>query len=489
MQIEAKAGDHACRQTRMSAPPQFEQLEKLGCRRVGRIRGGKVAMNPQEILRIVDAIHRDKNIDKEIVFEGIEAALVSAAKKHYGEEADIVVNIDREDGSIHATNDGVELDSEETVGRIGAQTAKQVMIQKIREAERDALFDEYNELIGHMVSGVIQRYEGGAATVQLTNVEAILPRGEQIPGETHHVNERVRATVFEVRKSGSRVKVILSRARPHLVQRLFEQEIPEIADGVIQIRAMAREPGYRSKVAVSSSDPRVDCVGACVGVRGNRIKNIVDELAGERIDIVRWDENLEVLIPNALQPAEVEQVILCKMLGRGIVLVREDQLSLAIGRRGQNVRLASKLSGWDIEIMTQEELAQAIERAVVGFSSITGIDEELANRLVEEGFLSYDDLSIIEPDALMAMGGLSEEEANTIVEQAEERAEVAEAAAADARREKREQERLAEMAAEAGLKLAPEGEEGEGGGEMDETGDAVTEEVDAEASEEIEESL
>jgi N utilization substance protein A len=418
-------------------------------------------MNPQEILRIVDAIHRDKNIDKEIVFEGIEAALVSAAKKHYGEEADIVVKIDREDGSIHATHEGRELDSEETVGRIGAQTAKQVMIQKIREAERDALFDEYTELTGHMVSGVIQRYEGGAATVQLTNVEAILPRGEQIPGETHHVNERVRTTVFEVRKSGSRVKVILSRARPQLVQRLFEQEIPEIADGVIQIRAMAREPGYRSKVAVSSSDPRVDCVGACVGVRGNRIKNIVDELAGERIDIVRWDENLEVLIPNALQPAEVEQVILCKMLGRGIVLVREDQLSLAIGRRGQNVRLASKLSGWDIEIMTQEELAQAIERAVVGFSSLTGVDEELANRLVEEGFLSYDDLSIIEPDALMTMGSLSEEEANVIIEQAEERAEVAEAAAAEARRQKREQERLAEMAAEAGMKLAPMNEEGE----------------------------
>jgi N utilization substance protein A len=443
-------------------------------------------MNPQEILRIVDAIHRDKNIDKEIVFEGIEAALVSAAKKHYGEEADIVVKIDREDGSIHATHEGRVLDSEETVGRIGAQTAKQVMIQKIREAERDALYDEYTELVGHMVSGVIQRYEGGAATVQLTNVEAILPRGEQIPGETHHVNERVRTTVFEVRKSGSRVKVILSRARPHLVQRLFEQEIPEIADGVIQIRAMAREPGYRSKVAVSSSDPRVDCVGACVGVRGNRIKNIVDELAGERIDIVRWDENLEVLIPNALQPAEVEQVILCKMLGRGIVLVREDQLSLAIGRRGQNVRLASKLSGWDIEIMTQEELAQAIERAVVGFSSITGIDEELANRLVEEGFLSYDDLSIIEPDALMAMGGLSEEEANTIVEQAEERAEVAEAAAADARRQKREQERLSEMAAEAGMKLAPEGDEGEG--ETD-AGDAETDELDTEASDDIEESL
>jgi transcription termination/antitermination protein NusA len=475
----------------MSAPHAIDSnnsnnLKNSVATRLGRIRGGKVAMNPQEILRIVDAIHRDKNIDKEIVFEGIEAALVSAAKKHYGEEADIVVNIDREDGSIRATYEGRELDSEETVGRIGAQTAKQVMIQKIREAERDALFDEYNELMGHMVSGVIQRYEGGAATVQLANVEAILPRGEQIPGETHHVNERVRTTVFEVRKSGSRVKVILSRARPQLVQRLFEQEIPEIADGVIQIRAMAREPGYRSKVAVSSSDPRVDCVGACVGVRGNRIKNIVDELAGERIDIVRWDDNLEVLIPNALQPAEVEQVILCKMLGRGIVLVREDQLSLAIGRRGQNVRLASKLSGWDIEIMTQEELAQAIERAVVGFSSLTGVDEELANRLVEEGFLSYDDLSIIEPDALMAMGNLSEEETNVIVEQAEERAEVAEAAAAEARRQKREQERLAEMAAEAGMKLAPMDEEGEGEAEMTAPADEAHEKHGAEQSHEDE---
>lgn len=405
-------------------------------------------MNASEVLRIVDAIHRDKNIDPGIIFEGIEAALVSAAKKHYGEESDIQVQIDRESGAITASCNGEPLDSEETVGRIGAQTAKQVMIQKIREAERDALYDEYSELIGEMVSGIIQRYEGGAATVSLTNVEAILPRSEQIPGETHHVNERVRATVFEVRKSGSRVKVILSRARPQLVQRLFEQEIPEIIDGVIEVRAMSREPGYRSKVAVSSSDQRVDCVGACVGVRGNRIKNIVDELGGERIDIVRWDDNLEILIPNALQPAEVEQVILCKMLGRAIVLVREDQLSLAIGRRGQNVRLASKLSGWDIEIMTQEELAESIDRAVQGFSSLEGMSVELAERLVEEGFLSYDDLSVIEPDALMEMGGLSTEQVDVIVGQAEARAEEAEAAAAEARRAKREQERRAALEAE-----------------------------------------
>lgn len=436
-------------------------------------------MNASEILRIVDAIHRDKNIDKEIVFEGIEAALVSALKKYHGEEAEIDVKINQEDGSVTAVCEGETLDSEEVVGRIGAQTAKQVMIQKIREAERDALYDEYEELIGHMVSGVVQRYEGAAATVSLGNVEAILPRSEQIPGETHHANERVRCTVYEVRKAGSRVKVILSRRAPQLVQRLFEQEIPEISDSVIEIRAMAREPGYRSKVAVSSSDARVDCVGACVGVRGNRIKNIVDELSGERIDIVRWDDDLEVLIPNALQPAEVDQVILCRILGRAIVLVREDNLSLAIGRRGQNVRLASKLSGWDIEIMTQEELAESIDRAVEGFSGIEGVTFELAEKLVEEGFLSYDDLSIIEPDDLMQMGGLTEEQVDKIVEQAEARAEEAEAAAAAARRKKHEEERQAEQLAqqqaaeEAAAAEAGESEDGVSAaeGEQDAAGD------------------
>jgi len=420
-------------------------------------------MNPSELMRIVDAIHRDKNIEKEIVFEGIEAALVSAAKKHYGEERDIVVTINREDGSISGTCDGEPLDPEETVGRIGAQTAKQVMIQKIREAECESLYEEYHELIGQMVTGIIQRYDGGAATVALSNVEALLPRSEQIPGETHHPNERVRTTVFEVRKQGSRVRIILSRIRPQLVQRLFEQEIPEIIDGVIEVRAMAREPGYRSKVAVSSSDQRVDCVGACVGVRGNRIKNIVDELAGERIDIVRWSDDLEILIPNALQPADVEQVILCKMLGRAIVLVREDQLSLAIGRRGQNVRLASKLSGWDIEIMTQEELAESIDRAVGGFSELEGVDVGLAEKLVEEGFLSYDDLSVIEPDALKEMGGLAEEAVDAIVNQAERRAEEAEIAAAEQRRRQRELDRQeAARQAEAVAEAAATAVEAEG---------------------------
>lgn len=404
-------------------------------------------MNPSEVLRIVDAIHRDKKIDKEIVFQAIESALVSATRKYHSEDAVVEIQIDRKDGSISGHIDGVPLDTEETVGRIGAQTAKQVIIQKIREAERDALHEEYDELIGQMVNGIVHRSEGGATIVTLDNVEAILPRSEQIPGESFHANDRVRAVVFEVRKQGSRVKVVLSRTNKRFVERLFEQEIPEISENVIEIRNISREPGYRSKVAVDSSDQRVDCVGACVGVRGNRIKNIVDELAGERIDIVRWSENPQELITNALQPAEVEEVILCQMMGRAIVLVREDQLSLAIGRRGQNVRLASKLCGWDIEIMLREELEEQIDRAVTGFSSIEGVTEEVAEQLVGEGFLSYDDLSVIETDALMEMGDYTEEQVEQIRDLAEQKAEQAEQAMEAERRRARE-ERLKDGSAQ-----------------------------------------
>lgn len=395
-------------------------------------------MNPQEILRIVDSLHREKNIEKEVVFSAIESALVTAAKRQFGEEADINVTIERNSGAPTLIANGEVMDMD-TFGRILAQTAKQVIIQKIREAERDSLIDEYHEQIGQLINGVVQRNEGPATLVSLGSVEAILPRSEQIPGESHHPNERVRAVIFDVKPQGSRVKVVLSRTRPQLVQRLFEQEIPEIADGVITFNAIAREPGHRSKVAVSSTDPRVDCVGACVGIRGNRIKNIVDELAGERIDIVRWSDDAEELIRNALKPAEVDQVLLCDMLGRAIVLVRDDQLSLAIGRRGQNVRLASKLCGWDIEIMTANELNQQIETAVGGYSSLEGVSEELAQRLVEQGYLSYDDLSVIEPDALMEMGGLTAEQVDHIVEQAEVKAAQAEQAAAEERRRLKEQ--------------------------------------------------
>jgi transcription termination/antitermination protein NusA len=372
-----------------------------------------------DLVRIVDSIHRDKNISKDILFEGIQSALSTAARKHYPEASEIEVRIDPDSGAIEATKDGVKMDPSE-LGRIAAQTAKQVIIQKIREAERDSLFDEFEDQRSDLVTGTVQRFEGGAVIVNLGKTDAILPRSEQIPGESYHPNERIRAIILDVRKVGQRVKIILSRTHPDFVRRLFELEIPEIADQIIAIRALAREAGYRSKVAVTSIDTKVDAVGACVGVRGTRIKNIVDELGGERIDIVRWNESLQVLIPNALQPAEIDEVMLCHLLGRGIVLVRDDQLSLAIGRRGQNVRLASKLVGWDIEIMTAEELEEVIEKAVKAFERIDNVDVELAERLVEQGILSFDDLSVMEiSDLVNTIEGLTEEQAQEIVSRAE----------------------------------------------------------------------
>src|SRR5438105_4966298 len=379
-------------------------------------------MNGSDLLRIVDAMHREKNIPKEVIFDGIEAALQLATQKHYGVETEVAITINRDSGEIRAQKGDVSIDPAE-LGRIAAQSANQVMIQQIREAECNGIFDEYAAMKGDLVHGTVQRFEGGAATVTLGKSEAILPRGEQIPGETHHVGERVKAVILEVRKVGHRVKIILSRTHPDFVRRLFENEIPEIADRTIEIKALAREAGYRSKIAVSSIDLKVDCVGACVGVRGSRIKNIVDELGGERIDIVRWNDSLQVMIPNALQPATIEEVFLYSRLGRAIVLVQEDQLSLAIGRRGQNVRLASKLVGWDIEIMTHDELGSGVERAEGWFRQLPGVTDEMVEMFIEEGFLSYDDLTFMEPAQLGELAGITEEQADDMILFAEEAAE------------------------------------------------------------------
>jgi N utilization substance protein A len=376
------------------------------------------SMNGADVLRFVDALHRDRNIDKSIVFEALEQAVLSAAKKHYGEDFAITVSIDQVSGKPTVLCDGKDIEPDmlgEILGRISSQTAKQVLMQRIREAERDSIFDEYEDLKGQLVNGTITRFEGGSALVALGKIDGFLPKSEQIPGESHRIGERIRAVVIEVRKSGSRVKIILSRTHPDLVLELFKTEIPEVAEGIIEVRSLAREAGYRSKVAVSCSDTKIDCVGACVGVRGARIKNIVDELAGERIDIVRWNDSLQVLVPNAMQPSEVEDVILCPMLGRVIVLVREDQLSLAIGKRGQNVRLASKLVGWDIEVMTRDELNEQLEKSVAAFSQVPHITEELAENLVSQGFFSFYDLSVIEPDQLEEMSGLNSEQVEEIV--------------------------------------------------------------------------
>ena len=375
-------------------------------------------MNGNEILRIVDAIHRDKAINTEVVFEGIEQAILSAARKHFSEEEQLEVRIDRTTGDASLVCDGRTLDPEllgDLLGRISAQTAKQVMIQKIREAERDTQYEEYLELRSQLISGQVTRVDRGTVIVSLGKLEAILPRSEQIRKESYRTGDRVRAIVLDVRKAGSRVRVILSRTHPDFVRRLFEVEIPEVNDQVIEVRSIAREAGNRSKVAVSCNDSSIDCVGACVGVRGARIRGIVEELAGERIDIVRWNDSLQILVPNALQPAEVEDVILCPMLGKVIVLVREDQLSLAIGKFGQNVRLASKLVGWDINVMTQALLDAHLDKSIAAFCVIPEVQPELAENLVSQGFFTFDDLSVIEPDQLAEISGLSEEDCDKII--------------------------------------------------------------------------
>ena len=316
-------------------------------------------MKSEEILRLVDTIHRSKEIEKEVVFQGIEAALLSAVRRKHGESEEDNVVIDRETGVTTVIQDGQEIDPEE-LGRLAAMSGKQVMFQKIREAERDRIFEEYEDKVGQLVSGVVQRYEGPNLIVSLGRVEGFLPRSEQAPGERFRVGERIKSLVKDLQKSSNRVKITLSRTDRELVKALFALEIPEVQDNVIEIKKIAREAGYRTKIAVTTSDTNVDCVGACVGVRGSRIKNIVDELFGEKIDIVRWNESDEGLIVQALKPAEISTMELDDDTKKATIYVKPDQQSLAIGKRGQNVRLASKLTGWELEIepITDEELEQ-----------------------------------------------------------------------------------------------------------------------------------
>lgn len=313
-------------------------------------------MAGSDIVRYIDSIARDKEIDREALYASIEQSVALAVAKKYGID-DLELALDRQTGQWICN---YEVDLQEQ-GRILAQAVKQAIMGRVREAERDVLFDEYEQRVGDIVSGAVQRFEGDAVIVNLgRNMEGILPRAEKVRGESYNIGERLRALVLEVKKVGSRVKVILSRAHRDLVRALFELEVPEIADGVIMIRRIEREPGYRTKLAVHSTDTKVDCVGACVGVRGTRIKAIIDELNGERIDIIRWNDDSESLITNALKPAEISHIELDQQNKKALVLVAEDQLSLAIGRKGQNVRLASRLTGWEIEIMTRAELEKSI---------------------------------------------------------------------------------------------------------------------------------
>ncbi|KAA0223444.1 MAG: transcription termination factor NusA [Planctomycetota bacterium] len=383
-----------------------------------------------DLLHMVDAISREKNIDKENIFIDIETGIASAMRRAYGEAQEIVVKIHRGSGKIEATLDGRPVSMVE-LGRIAAQTFKQVMIQKLREDERSSLFEEYSKRVGTLITGVASRMEGGTLVVNLGRGEAIIPRSEQLPGETHHPGDRVRAMILDVRESASQIRIVLSRTHPDFIKRLFEAEVPEVAERIIEIRALAREPGYRTKVAVSSIDMKVDAVGACVGVRGSRIKNIVEEINNEKIDIVRWNESSQILITNALKPAEIKEVFLCFELGHAVVVVADDQLSLAIGKRGQNVRLASRLTGWDIDILTPVEYDRSLDLMESTLRAVAGVDDVLLDKILAIGIISVGDLALVGAEPLVQELEVPQDLAERIVaasEEAAKRAAVTEAA-------------------------------------------------------------
>src|SRR5215207_1358128 len=370
----------------------------------------------QELIRIVDGIARDKNIEREQIYTDIEQAIASALRKQHNTEdtTEFKVTLERGTGDIRAWRNDVELPLS-SLGRIAAQTAKQVMIQLIRQDERGSIYEEYKDRVGTIATGTIARFEGGSMIVTLGRSEGIMPRSEQIPGENHDPGERVQALILEVRDTPSAVRIILSRSHPEFIKRLFEREVPEVGERTLEIKALAREPGHRTKIAVSSIDSKVDAVGACVGVRGSRIKNIVDELGGEKIDIVRWNESSQILIGNALKPAEVTEVALCFELGRATVVVNEDQLSLAIGKRGQNVRLAARLTGWDIDILTPPEFQKGTTRLDQTLKSME-ITQEMVDKVIALGLIDVRDIEEVGTGPLMEELGLDEPTAQAIVD-------------------------------------------------------------------------
>ncbi len=318
-------------------------------------------MRKEEVLRMIDAIHRERQVDREILFAALEEALSMATRKRMGVEEGFDVHIDRRNGtiSLELPNGEVAFPSAEELGRIAAQTTKQVFMQKIREAERDKVFDQYEDLTGTVVAAVVHKIEGPNIILLLNGKnEALLPRSERVMSERLHIGDRLRVLIKEVRKEGSRVVIIASRRDEEFVRKLFEVEIPEIGEELVRVMRVARDAGYRSKVAVYSMDPRVDAIGSCLGVRGTRIRNINDELGQEKIDIIAWSDSLEELVQNALKPARdiaLEHIFPDEDAMSVFVLVSEEQKPLAIGMGGRNVRLASQIVGWEIEIKTPAE--------------------------------------------------------------------------------------------------------------------------------------
>jgi N utilization substance protein A len=414
-----------------------------------------VSANKLELLQIADAVAREKAIDRKIVLGAMEDAIAKAARSRYGSETEVRAEIDPKSGELHLSRHMLVVDAVENpasqitieearrhhpaaqvgdtiadklppleYGRIAAQSAKQVIVQKVREAERDRQYDEYKDRIGDIVNGIVKRVEYGNVVVDLGRGEAIVRRDEMLPREVFRNGDRIRAYIYDVRREQRGPQIFLSRTHPQFMSKLFAQEVPEIYDGIVEVKAVARDPGSRAKIAVVSRDSSVDPVGACVGMRGSRVQAVVNELQGEKIDIIPWSQDIATFVVNALAPAEVAKVVLDEERERIEVVVPDQQLSLAIGRRGQNVRLASQLTGWDIDILTEQEES---ERRQAEFESRTrmfidslNVDEVIGQLLASEGFNSVEELAMVDVKEIAGIEGFDDDTAAELQTRAQE---------------------------------------------------------------------
>jgi transcription termination/antitermination protein NusA len=439
-----------------------------------------ISANRLELLQIADAVAREKSIDRTLVLSAMEDAIQKAAKSRYGSENEIRAEIDPRTGEIklsrllevveRVTLDATEISLKDAkkrnpeaevgdfiaeplppldFGRVAAQNAKQVIVQKVREAERERQFEEYKDRMGEIVSGIVKRVEYGNVMIDLGRAEAIIRRDETLPRENHKLGDRVRAYVYDVRRENRGPQIFLSRTRPEFMSKLFAQEVPEIYDSIVEIKSVARDPGSRAKIAVVSKDTSVDPVGACVGMRGSRVQAVVNELQGEKIDIIQWSQDAATFIVNALAPAEVAKVVLDEESERIEVVVPDEQLSLAIGRKGQNVRLASQLTGWDIDILTEAEESERRQKEFAertnAFVAALDVDEMIAQLLVSEGFTSVEELAYVDTQEVASIEGFDENTAQEIQERAREYLERLEAELTEKRRALGVEDELAEV--------------------------------------------
>ncbi|MHA1518323.1 MAG: transcription termination factor NusA [Alphaproteobacteria bacterium] len=421
-----------------------------------------VSANRLELLQIADAVAREKAIDRDVVITAMEDAIQKAAKSRYGSENEIKAEVDPKTGEISlarllevvedVTMEATQISVEDArrrnpaaqlgdfiaeelppldFGRVAAQNAKQVIVQKVREAERERQYEEYKDRVGEIVNGIVKRVEYGNVIVDLGRAEAIVRRDETLPRENFRYGDRIRAYVYDVRREQRGPQIFLSRTHPEFMAKLFAQEVPEVYESIVIIKSVARDPGSRAKIAVVSRDTSIDPVGACVGMRGSRVQAVVNELQGEKIDIIQWSPDAATFIVNALAPAEVVKVVLDEDAERIEVVVPDEQLSLAIGRKGQNVRLASQLTGWDIDIMTEaseseRRQAEFAERSAK-FMEALDVDEVIAQLLASEGFTSVEEVAYVEPAEISSIEGFDEETANEIQTRAREHLEKLEA--------------------------------------------------------------